>query len=200
MQSVGQVDPRIGMRQRLLDRSAVFDRDVGQAQQGSQDRGHFGRLESVVATQDPFEFEDDGLAHHQRSPGLDQAPRAFPLAFRFGALSVLDVAAGKPIGIRADGAGLDASAIQPNGRFNAMYTTIDSAGRLVIPKPVRDRLGLIPGEIIEIREREGVLELKPAPTPMKLVIAKHGLAAMPSGTLPPLTDAMVRDSIERSRR
>jgi len=81
-----------------------------------------------------------------------------------------------------------------------MQTTIDSAGRLVIPKPIRDRLGLIPGEIIEIREREGVLELEPAPTPMKLVAAKHGLSAMPSGKLPTLTDAMVRDSIERSRR
>jgi len=30
---------------------------------------------------------------------------------------------------------------------HAMRTTIDKAGRLVIPKPLRDRLGLRPGEV-----------------------------------------------------
>jgi AbrB family looped-hinge helix DNA binding protein len=28
-----------------------------------------------------------------------------------------------------------------------MHTTIDSAGRVVIPKAIRDRLGLVPGEV-----------------------------------------------------
>jgi AbrB family looped-hinge helix DNA binding protein len=28
-----------------------------------------------------------------------------------------------------------------------MRTTIDMAGRLVIPKPLRDQLGLVPGEV-----------------------------------------------------
>lgn len=28
-----------------------------------------------------------------------------------------------------------------------MRTTIDKAGRLVIPKPLRDQLGLLPGEV-----------------------------------------------------
>ena len=39
--------------------------------------------------------------------------------------------------------------------------TIDKAGRLVLPKPVRDRLGLRPGAELELRvEADGVLRLR----------------------------------------
>jgi AbrB family looped-hinge helix DNA binding protein len=31
-----------------------------------------------------------------------------------------------------------------------MKTTIDGAGRVVIPKPIRDQMGLAPGDTIEI--------------------------------------------------
>lgn len=81
-----------------------------------------------------------------------------------------------------------------------MQTTIDTAGRIVIPKGIRDRLGLVPGEAIELRERDGFLEIEPAPTPMKLVSGRHGAVAVPSAVLPPLTDDLVREALERSRR
>ena len=42
-----------------------------------------------------------------------------------------------------------------------MKTAIDSAGRIVIPKKLRDLLGLSGGEVLEIRECNGVLELEP---------------------------------------
>jgi AbrB family looped-hinge helix DNA binding protein len=81
-----------------------------------------------------------------------------------------------------------------------MRSTIDSAGRVVIPKPLRDRMGLAPGAELELREREGRIEIEPAPTPMRLSKGRHGLSALPAVALPPLTDEIVRATLERVRR
>ena len=82
-----------------------------------------------------------------------------------------------------------------------MKSTIDSAGRVVIPKSLRSRLGLRGGEVIEIRERDGTIEIEPAPTPMTLVDEGDGaLAAVPDHELPPLTDELVRATVEGTRR
>ena len=37
-----------------------------------------------------------------------------------------------------------------------MRTTIDKAGRLVIPKPLRDQVGLVPGEVEVIADGAGL--------------------------------------------
>lgn len=65
---------------------------------------------------------------------------------------------------------------------------------------MRERLGLTGGRAIEIRERDGRLEIEPAPVTMKLVRRKHGIVAVPARKLPRLTDEIVRDTIERIRR
>lgn len=44
-----------------------------------------------------------------------------------------------------------------------MRTTIDKAGRLVIPKSLRDRLGLRPGEV-EVTADGGALRVEPVAT------------------------------------
>jgi AbrB family looped-hinge helix DNA binding protein len=81
-----------------------------------------------------------------------------------------------------------------------MITTIDAAGRIVIPKPLRERLGLTAGEPLHLRERDGRLEIEPEPTPMKLVRRKRGVVAVPQRPLPALSDDVVRETLERSRR
>jgi len=81
-----------------------------------------------------------------------------------------------------------------------MTSTIDAAGRIVIPKALRDRLGFRPGAALELRERDGHLEIQPAPTPMTLVRRKRGVVAVPGKSLPRLTDDMVRETMERTRR
>lgn len=81
-----------------------------------------------------------------------------------------------------------------------MRSTIDSAGRVVIPKTLRDRLGLGRGRGIEISERDGRIEIEPLTTPMSLVGRRGRPVAVPQGRLPALTDEVVRATIERTRR
>lgn len=49
-----------------------------------------------------------------------------------------------------------------------MQVAMDKAGRIVIPRSVRDRAHLRPGAPLEIRVRDGVVELEPAPAPARL--------------------------------
>lgn len=81
-----------------------------------------------------------------------------------------------------------------------MRSAIDGAGRVVIPKQMRERLGLSRGRPVDIRERDGRIEIEPAVTPMSLVRRARGPTAVPKEKLPPLTDEMVRDTLERTRR
>lgn len=81
-----------------------------------------------------------------------------------------------------------------------MRSTIDSGGRVVIPKPIRDRLGLEPGSVVEIAELEGHVEIAPADAPVQLVEVDGVLVARSTEQLPPLTDDIVRETRERTRR
>jgi AbrB family looped-hinge helix DNA binding protein len=77
---------------------------------------------------------------------------------------------------------------------------VDAAGRVVIPKDLRERLGIRRGRALEIRERDGRIEIEPVPTSMTLVRRSSGTVAVPGERLPPLTDDLVRDTLERTRR
>jgi AbrB family looped-hinge helix DNA binding protein len=50
-----------------------------------------------------------------------------------------------------------------------MKTTIDSAGRLVIPRDARREAGLVGGTAVEVRVVEGQVILEPAARPVRLV-------------------------------
>jgi AbrB family looped-hinge helix DNA binding protein len=81
-----------------------------------------------------------------------------------------------------------------------MKTTIDGAGRVVIPKPMRDEAGLRPGTELEVEFRDGRIEIAPATVPMRVVRRQGPAFIEPGSEMPPLTAAEVRDVLERVRR
>lgn len=81
-----------------------------------------------------------------------------------------------------------------------MHSTIDLAGRIEVPKALRDRRGLQHGGPVEVIERDGHLEITPLATTMTLVDTGGGLATVPAEALPPLTDDIVRETLEQTRR
>jgi AbrB family looped-hinge helix DNA binding protein len=81
-----------------------------------------------------------------------------------------------------------------------MKTGIDAAGRVVVPKSLRDELGLRPGLALDIRAADGALVIEPLPTPVKLVRRSKRVVAVPQVRLPALTQDDVRAVLEGSRR
>ena len=79
-----------------------------------------------------------------------------------------------------------------------MRTAIDSAGRLVIPKRIRDRLALRGGEELEIEELDGRIEIRRPRSDAPLVHGSNGLLVMESG--PGLDPEEVRTVLEQTRR
>jgi len=77
-----------------------------------------------------------------------------------------------------------------------MKSTIDSAGRIVIPKDIRREAGLRPGMPLEVRWREGCIEIEPQPLPIELQRRGRLVVAVPRGEVPRLR----ADDVEGVRR
>lgn len=81
-----------------------------------------------------------------------------------------------------------------------MRATIDSAGRLVVPKTLREALGFRPGQELELTAVDDRLEVAAPATAMRLETREGEIVAVPDTVLPPLTGDIVRDTLERTRR
>jgi AbrB family looped-hinge helix DNA binding protein len=83
-----------------------------------------------------------------------------------------------------------------------MKTTIDRAGRIVIPKEVRRQAGWAPGSQLEVEWRDGKVEIEPAALPVRLERRGHFVVAVPLIDVPPLAAEQVeatREQILRER-
>ena len=81
-----------------------------------------------------------------------------------------------------------------------MRTTIDAAGRIVVPKAIREELSLYGGQELEVTARDGKLEIEVPITPMRLEERDGVTAAVTDVPMPPLTPELVRETLERVRR
>ena len=81
-----------------------------------------------------------------------------------------------------------------------MRITIDSVGRLVVPKALRDELGITGAAELEIEARDGVIELAVADVPARVEDRPGGVVIATDAPMKPLTVEDVRASIDRSRR
>jgi len=77
-----------------------------------------------------------------------------------------------------------------------MTTTIDRAGRLVIPSEIRREAGIEPGSPVEVRCHNGVIEIQLKPLEVRLKRKGRWLFAEPTRKIPPLT----AETVERTRR
>jgi len=84
--------------------------------------------------------------------------------------------------------------------MSTMKSTIDSAGRLVIPSAVRREAGLKPGVPLSVRVRGGVVEIEPEPAEVKLVRKGRLVVAVRREPGPKLSIETVADTTETLRR
>jgi AbrB family looped-hinge helix DNA binding protein len=79
-------------------------------------------------------------------------------------------------------------------------TTIDSAGRIVVPKRLRQELGFRPGQKLELSAVDGRLEVEHPTTPIRLEEHEGQLVAVADRPMPELTPELVRETLEQIRR
>ena len=80
-----------------------------------------------------------------------------------------------------------------------MDTTIDAAGRLVVPKPIREAAQLYPGTRVRFRVLEGCVEIEPVPARITFRRSGTSVIAVSNDDGEPLTTADVERTLARSR-
>jgi AbrB family looped-hinge helix DNA binding protein len=81
-----------------------------------------------------------------------------------------------------------------------MRVAIDGVGRIVIPKPMREELGIDGPTELELTQADGKLELT-VPYMKAHLEDRHGhTVIVPDQPVPPLTTEMVREVLERVRK
>jgi len=86
-----------------------------------------------------------------------------------------------------------------NPTSSAMQIAIDRSGRIVVPKEIREELGLRAGVPLQIRIRDGRVEIEPAPRTVRIVTKGHLRVAEPLEPSEPLTTEQVTSTTAELR-
>ena len=81
-----------------------------------------------------------------------------------------------------------------------MNVSIDRAGRIVVPKSIRDSLGLAEGADLEIFVEDGRLVIEVPNPPKRLAKRGDSLVIVADEPIGEMTTAQVRDILESVRR
>ena len=81
-----------------------------------------------------------------------------------------------------------------------MRTTVDATGRIVVPPPFREAMGLTPGSVIEMVFTDGHLRIEPASVEVDLDTSGRLPRLVANADQPPLADQQVRDALDATRR
>ncbi len=86
-----------------------------------------------------------------------------------------------------------------NGKTNPMDATIDRAGRLVVPKPVREAAQLHPGTRVRFRVLDSCVEIEPVPAEITFKRSGTSLIAFAKTEGETLTTADVERTLAQTR-
>jgi AbrB family looped-hinge helix DNA binding protein len=78
--------------------------------------------------------------------------------------------------------------------------TMDSSGRIVVPKALRAEFGVEPGQPLRARVTDGRLEIEPCELEADLVESDGLLVIVAREPVPPLSRDAVRDLLDDVRR
>jgi AbrB family looped-hinge helix DNA binding protein len=81
-----------------------------------------------------------------------------------------------------------------------MRVGIDAVGRLVLPKPLRDELGITDATELDVAVRDGVIELTVADVPARVEARDGEPVIVTDAPVPPLSVDDVRAAVDRVRR
>ena len=82
---------------------------------------------------------------------------------------------------------------------NGSIATMDSAGRLVLPREIRDQAKLEPGTPLRIAVRDGRIEIEPVPREVHVIRKGRIRVAVSAEDGEPLRNDTVRDTIASVR-
>jgi AbrB family looped-hinge helix DNA binding protein len=78
-------------------------------------------------------------------------------------------------------------------------TTMDKAGRIVLPKDIREKAQFQPGMDLRVTVRDGRVEIESEPVEVKIVRKGPFSVAVPLKPVPPLTHELVQRTIDEIR-
>jgi AbrB family looped-hinge helix DNA binding protein len=80
-----------------------------------------------------------------------------------------------------------------------MLVNVDRSGRMVLPAEIRRRLDVQGGGRVDLTWLGDAVEIRPVAATVEMRLADDGLPVLVSPDAPPLTDEMIRETLESIR-